>query len=183
MKTFFTVFFIFLFSVSFSQHNLSGKVTDQEGEPLPGATILIKGTTNGVISDFNGNYELTGVAKGDIVVFSYIGFISTEFVFAEQSTYNVVLEKSEQELEGITVRGFAGVVGKSRKRTESIQRTPESVTALNAKGIESAGITDLISFSTLVPNLKFNTQNFTQLFQITKYLHKLFLNYPDFLIC
>eukprot|EP01093_Parvamoeba_rugata_P007534 TRINITY_DN2218_c0_g1_i5.p2 TRINITY_DN2218_c0_g1~~TRINITY_DN2218_c0_g1_i5.p2 ORF type:complete len:378 (-),score=101.98 TRINITY_DN2218_c0_g1_i5:3326-4459(-) len=48
-------------------------------------------------------------------------------------------------------------MGKSRKRTESIQTTAESVTALNAEGIENAGITDISSFSTLVPNLKFNS--------------------------
>ncbi|MDP5061417.1 MAG: TonB-dependent receptor, partial [Maribacter sp.] len=60
-------------------------------------------------------------------------------------------------LTGVTVQGFSGVMGKSRKRTESIQTTPESVTALNAEGIESAGITDVSSFSTLVPNLKFNS--------------------------
>ena len=63
-----------LFSIfGYSQTTISGKITDTSGEPLIGATVLEKGTTNGVVSDFNGNYELT-VADGSTIVVSYTGF-------------------------------------------------------------------------------------------------------------
>lgn len=144
-------------AIGFGQSTISGKVTDTNGEPLPGANIIEKGTTNGVISDFNGNYTITTTSNQSILVFSYIGFEKQELTVGDTSTIDVELKELSESLGEVTIKGFSGVVGKSRKRTESIQVTPESVTALNAEGIESAGVTDVSSFSTLVPNLKFNS--------------------------
>jgi iron complex outermembrane recepter protein len=154
------IIFIVLLSVSalgFSQTTISGKVTDNQGEPLPGANILEKGTTTGVMSDFNGNYEIMVSSDAAILAFSFLGFEAQEISVAGKNRIDVELKESSESLGEVTIQGFSGVMGKSRKRTENIQTTAESVTALNSEGIESAGITDVSSFSTLVPNLKFNS--------------------------
>lgn len=134
------------------EKTISGVVTDGS-EVLPGVNIVEKGTTNGVTTDFNGNFEITA-APGATLMFSYIGFKTQEIPVADQNTINVALEEDAQQLEGVVVQGFTGVIGKSRKRTASIQTTAESVTAFNSDGIEKAGINNVANFANLVPNLK-----------------------------
>ena len=153
------ILFVFLLitSLAFAQISVNGNVTDKTGEPLPGVNIIEKGTSNGVITDFNGNYEIAVESNAAILVFSFIGFEKQEINVGDQNRIDVELNESEEALDEVVIRGFSGVIGKSRKRTESIQSTAESVTALNSEGIESAGVTDISSFSTLVPNLKFNS--------------------------
>lgn len=131
---------------------ISGVVTDGS-EALPGVNIIEKGTTNGVTTDFNGNFEIT-VAPDATLEFSYIGFKTQEISSSDGNNQNIAMEEDAQQLEGVEVIGFAGVVGKSRKRTATIQTTPESVTAFNSEGIEKAGINNVANFANLVPNLK-----------------------------
>ena len=157
MKKFIFILLLSVSALGFSQKTISGKVTDNLGEPLPGANILEKGTTTGVLSDFNGNYEITVSSDAAILIFSFLGFEAQEFSVTGKNRIDVELKESAESLGEVTIQGFSGVMGKSRKRTENIQTTAESVTALNSEGIESAGITDVSSFSTLVPNLKFNS--------------------------
>ncbi|SEC44064.1 iron complex outermembrane recepter protein [Maribacter dokdonensis] len=157
MKKLFLLISFLVSTLGFSQTLVTGKITDQNGEPLPGASVSEKGTSNGVISDFNGNFDITITSEEAVLSVSFIGFETKEIIISGQSQIDIELLETAVSLTGVTVQGFSGVMGKSRKRTESIQTTPESVTALNAEGIESAGITDVSSFSTLVPNLKFNS--------------------------
>lgn len=157
MKKYFLLTFLLITSLGFSQITISGKVTDESGEPLPGTSITEKGTTKGVVSDFNGNYDISISSNEAILTVSFIGFETQEINVSGQNRIDIELLESALSLSGVVVQGFSGVMGKSRKRTESIQTTPESVTALNAEGIESAGVTDISSFSSLVPNLKFNS--------------------------
>ena len=157
MKQRILILMLLISAVSFAQTTIKGTVTDESGESLPGANVLEKGTTTGVISDFNGNYEITVSSDSATLEFSYIGFETQEISVSGKTRIDVELKESSEALDDVVVQGFTGVVGKSRKRTESIQSTAESVTALNSEGIESAGITDISSFATLVPNLKFNT--------------------------
>ncbi|MGP1991862.1 TonB-dependent receptor [Zobellia laminariae] len=126
------------------------------GEPLPGVNIVEKGSSNGVTTDFNGNYEIA-VSSQATLVFSYIGFKTQELLVGENSTLNIELQEDAQQLEGVEVQGFSGVVGRARKRTESVQSIPESVTALNSEGIEKNGINNVTNFAKLVPNLKLNS--------------------------
>ena len=133
---------------------IRGVVTDGK-DALPGVNVVIKGTTNGVTTDFNGNYELTA-SSGDVIVFTYLGFKTIEVLTEDNSVQNIELEEDTQQLENVVVQGFSGVIGKSRKRTASIQVTPESVTAFNSDGIEKNGINNITDFANLVPNLKLN---------------------------
>ncbi|SFR73145.1 TonB-dependent receptor [Maribacter stanieri] len=157
MKNLLVLICFLVSTIGFSQTLVTGKIIDQNSEPLPGASISEKGTTTGVISDFNGNFEITVSSNEAVLSISYIGYETQEVTVSGQSQLDIELAETAVSLTGVTVQGFAGIMGKSRKRTESIQTTAESVTALNAEGIENAGITDISSFSTLVPNLKFNS--------------------------
>jgi iron complex outermembrane receptor protein len=144
---------IFLPIVGWSQSiNISGKVSDNK-DVIPGVSVSVKGTSKGATTDFNGNYEIS-VAKGDVLVFSFIGYTSQEITISNQSIINVTLKESSESLDEIVIKGFSGVIGKSRKRVSSIQTTPESVTAFNSVGIEKTGINNVASFANLVPNLK-----------------------------
>lgn len=97
--------------LSFGQTvTLIGKVTDADKLPLPGVNIIVKGTNNGTLSDFNGKY-IIDAKKGDIVVFSYIGFKSFETIISG-STLNVSLKEDTQTLEEIVFIGY----GSTRKK-------------------------------------------------------------------
>lgn len=158
MRTLLYLSFLFLSSAVFAQGiTVSGTVLSDEGDELVGATVSEKGTTNGTIVDFNGNYELTVSSAEATLVVTYTGFTSMETMVKGQQAIDFVMESGSINLTAVEVTGFTGVVGRARKRTESIQNIPESVTALNMEGIQKAGITDVSSFSSLVPNLKFNT--------------------------
>lgn len=153
-----SILFLFLmFSiVGFSQNTIMGKVTDVKGDPLPGASVIEKGTSTGVVTDFNGNYEISVSSKEATLVVSFIGFENLEIQIADRNQIDVELMESAESLDEITIQGFSGIVGKSRRRTETIQSTPESVTALNAEGIENSGVNNVQNFANLVPNLKLN---------------------------
>ena len=137
------------------EKTISGVVTDGS-EALPGVNILEKGTNNGVTTDFNGNFEIS-VSNISTLEFSYIGFKTQEVTINDGTTLNIVMEEDAEQLDGVEVLGFAGVVGRARKRTESVQSVPESVTALNSEGIENNGINNVANFAKLVPNLKLNS--------------------------
>ena len=77
---------------AFAQSAVSGKVTDEAGEPCVGANVLIKGTTTGTMTYLDGNYSLTDVRKGAILVFSSIGYTSQEVRLGSSSVVNVVLK-------------------------------------------------------------------------------------------
>ncbi len=84
---------------------VTGKVTDGVG-PLPGANVLVKGTTNGTQTDFDGNYTINGVAGDATLVFSYLGFKTMEVAVNGQSTINASLEEDAAALEEVVVTGY-----------------------------------------------------------------------------
>lgn len=87
------------------QQTVSGVVSDETG-PLPGASIVVKGTTNGTQTDFDGNYTLSGVANNAVLVFSYIGYKTQEVPVNNQATINVTLEEDASQLEEVVVVGY-----------------------------------------------------------------------------
>ncbi|MBW1295179.1 TonB-dependent receptor [Aquimarina litoralis] len=90
-------------SISFSQQQVTGTVTDNNGSPLPGVNIVEKGTSNGVITDFNGTYSIEVNPEGTLV-FSFVGFESKEVSVDYQSTINVSLS-SGSELDEVLLVG------------------------------------------------------------------------------
>jgi len=89
-----------------AQSSITGTVTDASGAPLPGANILVKGTTNGTQTDFDGNYTIAA-DSGATLVFSYLGFASQEIAVGDQSTINVSLAEDANQLEEVVVLGYA----------------------------------------------------------------------------
>ncbi|WP_108803622.1 SusC/RagA family TonB-linked outer membrane protein [Aquimarina sp. Aq107] len=104
----------FLSSISLAQQKtISGTVADDLGVPLPGVNIVVKNTTNGTQTDFDGNYTVTA-NRGAILVFSYVGFSTQEIVIADNNTINVDLVKDAAQLEEVVVTAF-GITRNSKK--------------------------------------------------------------------
>lgn len=82
-----------------------GIVKDENGESIIGASVVVKGTTNGTITDIDGNFVLSNLRKGDIIEVSYIGYQSQEIVWNGQSL-NLVLNTDTQALDEVVVVGF-----------------------------------------------------------------------------
>ncbi|WP_396591521.1 SusC/RagA family TonB-linked outer membrane protein [Allomuricauda sp. R78024] len=91
---------------------VSGTVSDANG-PLPGASVVVKGTTNGTQTDFDGNYTINDVAADAAIVFSYIGFSSQEIAVNGQTTINVVLQEDANELDEVVVVGYGTTTKRS----------------------------------------------------------------------
>ncbi len=85
---------------------LSGTVTDANGQPLPGANILEKGTTNGAQTDFDGNFSITVTDENAILVVSYLGFLTSEISVNNQTTINVALSEDSAKLDEVVVVGY-----------------------------------------------------------------------------
>ncbi|MCA0931712.1 TonB-dependent receptor [Lutimonas saemankumensis] len=89
------------------EKQISGTVTFN-GEPIPGVSVLIKNTSVGTASDFDGNYTITA-SEGDILVFSYVGFASQEIPVGTDSRIDVGLVEDSQELEEVVLIGYGAV--------------------------------------------------------------------------
>ena len=93
-------------SFSPTQRKVSGKVTSSEdGQPLPGVSVLIIGTSTGTISDIDGNYEID-VSSDQVLRFSFIGFIEKEVQVGNQSNIDIALEPDVEQLEEVIVTGY-----------------------------------------------------------------------------
>lgn len=112
---------------------VSGVIADQLG-PVIGASVVIKGTTNGVITDFDGNFVLEGVKNGDVIQISYIGYKSQEIVYKGQSTLNINLLEDTQALDEVIVVGY----GTSTKRS-----LIASVSTVKSEEIASLPVTNV----------------------------------------
>ena len=102
-KVILTLFLGLLMQISFAQSKtITGVVSDNVGVPLPSATVLVKGTSNGVTTDFDGNYTITA-NLGDTLVFSYVGFVSQEIVVSDSNTISVSLEEDASVLDEVII--------------------------------------------------------------------------------
>lgn len=101
-----TFFFAISIGVTMAQITVSGTVTDKSsGELLLGVSVFKKGTTEGTITDFEGNYSLN-VNKGQTLVYSFIGYENAEVVIADETVINVALNQSRESLEEFVVVGY-----------------------------------------------------------------------------
>lgn len=85
-----TFLMLFAFGFSIQAQSISGTVTDENGVPLPGATVLVEGTTNGVSTDFDGEYSINA-SSGDTLIFSFVGYASQSVSVDSSTTINVML--------------------------------------------------------------------------------------------
>ena len=129
--------FILMFAFGFSMHSqtITGSVTDENGVALPGATVLVEGTTNGVSTDFDGNYSINA-SSDDTLVFSFIGYASQSILVGSSSTINVTLN-ADNLLDEVVVTGYGSQKASNISGSVSIV-SGEDVEKLKPLRIEDA---------------------------------------------
>ena len=95
---------VFLFSTGFAQ--ITGKVFDENGKPMPGVTIIIKGTTNGTTTNLNGQYSLDA-KTGDVLIFSYIGYENQKITVKTKKSIDVYLKPKITNMKEVVVMGYS----------------------------------------------------------------------------
>ena len=120
------------------QKTVSGKVTDSAGGPLPGVSVIIKGTTNGTITDSNGNYSLVGIQAKSILQFSFVGMKTQEIVVENRSAINVSLQDETIGIEEVVAVGY-GV-----QRKESVTGSVASMGGDKLRDVPSANISQAL---------------------------------------
>ena len=114
------------------QTPISGTVTDSQGIPLAGVNVLVKGTTNGSITDFDGNYSINVSSDNATLVFSYIGFGTKEIAIEGKTTINVQMEESAAGLDEIVVIGYGTQTKKDLTGATSVVKGEQLVKAPTA---------------------------------------------------
>ena len=100
--------------------NISGNVVDAKGEPLIGVTVIEKGTTNGAVTDLDGNYKITTKTATPVLVFSYVGY-QTKETHATENIVNIVLEDGAQELGEVVVTAL-GIKRSEKALSYNVQK-------------------------------------------------------------
>lgn len=103
---------VMLFFEAFAQTTVTGIVKEYEGEPLPGVNVVEKGTTNGVVTDIDGNFKIN-VPGNAVLIFSYIGYLAEEIPINNRSSLDVGLIRDITELSEVVVVGY----GEQKKET------------------------------------------------------------------
>ncbi|WP_319592471.1 TonB-dependent receptor [uncultured Draconibacterium sp.] len=120
--------------LSGQQVNITGTVTSSEGEPLPGVSVIVKGTSSGTVTDFNGDYQLSA-SGSDVLIFSFIGMLSQEVAVNSRTRINVVMQADIVSLEEVVAIGYGtrkksdltgavSVVG-AEELTKEVKMSPE----------------------------------------------------------
>ncbi|MDB5260898.1 MAG: TonB-dependent receptor, partial [Adhaeribacter sp.] len=104
---------------------ITGKVTSATGEALPGVTVLVKGTTNGVTTGSDGSFSLTVPDQAGTLVISFIGFATKEIAFTKAGTYNITLADDAKTLEEVVVTGYTSEKKKDIIGSVSVVKTEE----------------------------------------------------------
>jgi TonB-linked SusC/RagA family outer membrane protein len=100
------VLFVNSFMTFAQQTVISGKVTDQSGDLLPGVTIIIKGTTQGAVTDMDGHYTLSSVSPESVLIFSFVGMTTQEVMVGNQTTLNVTMIADAVGIDEVVAIGY-----------------------------------------------------------------------------
>ena len=132
-----SLLFLLALPLMLAAQTVKGVVTDQDGETLIGVNVLIKGTSSGTVTDFDGNYELSVPSSDAVLIFSYTGYTSVEETVGGRSSIDVVLATDAEVLEEVVVVGY-GVVRKSDLTGSVAKIGGEELTAIVAGNPTSA---------------------------------------------
>lgn len=132
MKNFKNLLLVALFFATatvLGQTKITGKVVDQTNEPLPSASIVVKGTTNGTSTDFDGNFTLTAKSNSGVIVISFVGYTTKEVAFSSSNNNlgNIQLAEDSNTLDEIVVTATSFAVDR---------KTPVAVSTIKAADIE-----------------------------------------------
>ncbi|MBQ0151087.1 MAG: SusC/RagA family TonB-linked outer membrane protein [Bacteroidales bacterium] len=135
---------------AFAQSAISGKVTDETGEPLTGVNVLIKGTMTGTMTDLDGRYSIPSVKQGAVLVFSSIGFATQEIKVGSSAVINAVLKNDTEFLDDVVVvaygtarrKDLTGSLSEVKSEIVAIQNTSTVSRALegSAPGLSVASV-------------------------------------------
>jgi len=132
-------------SVEQQYKTVSGKVTDNSGVPLPGVSVVIKGTSSGVITDVNGSYALLKVPENAVVVFSFVGMKRQEIVAAGKTRIDLVMQEDALDIEEVVAVGYG-----TQKKTN----LSGAVSQVSSKTLENRSVTSIgQGLQGLIPNL------------------------------
>ena len=123
---------VFLFTALQSQ-SVSGTVTDSDGEPLIGASVLVKGTTTGTVTDIDGKFDISIPANAEMLSISYTGFKTTDVPLTGQTSYQITLEESSAQLEQVVVTGYG---------SQTRRRLTTSIASVGTEAFENVPITN-----------------------------------------
>jgi TonB-linked SusC/RagA family outer membrane protein len=127
---------------------VAGKVTDQTGAAVPGATVLVKGTTNGIVTDMDGNFSLSNVPANASLVFSFIGMKTQEVAVGGKSVIDITMAADVTDLDEVVVVGYG-----TQKRANVVGAVAsvdgEKLTAIPAMNVSNA-ISGLIPGTTVI---------------------------------
>ena len=124
LKKFLALSFMIMFQWGLAQTSVSGTVSDSSGVPLPGATVVVAGTSNGVTTDFDGVYSIEA-SEGDVLSVSYVGFITQNVTVGASASVNVTLV-SDNTLEEVVVTALgitreAKSLGYAQQKVDGLQ--------------------------------------------------------------
>ncbi len=115
---------------------ISGVVVDDLGDPLIGVNVVVKGTTNGIITDIDGKFALTQVGDNAVLVISYVGYVTQEIRVGNNTTFSVTLREDTQNLEEVVIVGY----GAQKKQTLS-----GAVTSISSEDIQTTKTDNLVT--------------------------------------
>jgi len=127
----------FLGHLSAQNIDVSGNVQDETGFPIPGANIIVKNTSKGAVTDFDGNFVLTGIDKGVTISVSYIGYVTKELVITENKVLNIQLQEDLAQLDEVVVIGYGTQTKKEITGAVSVIGA-ETIEALKPTRVEQA---------------------------------------------
>ncbi len=127
------------FNSSQQEKSIKGAVKDGSGAPIPGVSVVVKGTTRGSLTDLDGNYSMTGVSNGNVLLFSFVGMNTKEVTIGNQSVINVTLEESTIGIEEVVAIGY----GAQKKR--DISTSISSVSSDDLKDKPNSNFAQAIS--------------------------------------
>ncbi|QFZ53871.1 SusC/RagA family TonB-linked outer membrane protein [Oceanihabitans sp. IOP_32] len=131
-----TLFLAFVVQFAFAQEKtISGTVSDESGMPLPGTTVLVKGTTTGTSTDFDGKYSINA-NQGATLVFSFVGYTTQEVTVGVSNTVNVSLQEDAESLDEVIITAL----GIEKKKDDDLS----SSTTVSAEDIQKSGESGVI---------------------------------------
>ncbi|HMR15554.1 MAG TPA: SusC/RagA family TonB-linked outer membrane protein, partial [Mariniflexile sp.] len=117
--------------------NVSGNVQDTSGFPIPGVNVVVKNTTKGAVTDFDGNFTITNIATGSTLTFSYIGYVTKQVVITNDAKLTVQLTEDLAKLDEVVVIGYGTQTKKEITGAVSVVSS-ENIEALKPTRIEQA---------------------------------------------
>lgn len=137
----FTCFIIALFggiSMYSQSFSIQGNVTDENNVPLLGVNVLVKNQSRGTTTDFDGNFTLNNVSPGEVLQFSYVGFISQEVTITSNQNLNIILLSDSESLDEIVVVGYG------TQRKSNVVGSVSSVEVDEATALPTTNVAEML---------------------------------------